>query len=957
MRYVLLIRPEDHLVLGVSWTGCVPEGTGMLTAEDNARLTVLFPPQHVGEECSPPFSDAPVTLAAGTTGALVPGWRAVLAGPSRIVVAVPSGQRIPLTVQGILDAVMNVPLVVDSGATAIEIPWRTILVPGSRVVRGDSRSRAGRIDGALPGAGPLPEASVTASDRGPGGPDGRGTRRSGDGSVVCRHTGATTPDGVRGLWRTRLVDAETAEAVALSDARLAVRVVDHDIANTIDPEFGPDNTLGTPRAVRTRLVAETATSPATVSRLELSTLGGTLHAKGAWTSFEWEQRAVLGRDMLVRSRLEGVLYPLGHRAEYLEVVTREFDPSAGGAAVLRRIGVLTVLEPVRHPPEDAALRRRFPLGTVEIEQTTFTDLDSPNAGPGWQFTGLPGVGEQATHFQPTTTAGAPVRFPIRCVTSTGVLTFGMPLLFVAEIDLGAGTSLTDPGLAQRLRDDYGSVAVSVAPTPLDLAGAGGRGRGDIHEVHGLTITGSAQHALADGYRAGLTQLDIALPALRVLRGDHRLTSVRLAENYLRDGAADILLEMLPDQARDIDFAGDAARSGGLLAPKYVADAISRTLGPVNLRALPNPATGFIDPAALFPSDQAQLLGFPLRTLVTQLRLPPEITAVPRVGAPPEVHMNWRDIALRSVGTFVAGPGTRLDLSIVVAPDRNENQCTVKEFTLELPPGPKRVLRLSFAALTFTQRGAAAPEVAVDGLRVEFVGALNLLKELQDLVQLGETGKMLDVSARGITVRYAMPLPPVTAGAFVMRNIALTSAVDIPFDGRPVGFTFGFASRANPFQLAVMMFGGGGYLEMQLDRDGLRRFEAALEFGAFVAVDFVVASGEVHALGGVRFTLESDGAVTLCGYLRIGGCVEVLGLISVSIELCLSLTYRSERNALVGRATLVIEVDLTLWSDSVEIDSGEWVLAGGAARRPALRDRDTALAQWLEYRAAFAGVGQ
>ncbi|MCA2207443.1 hypothetical protein [Nocardia rosealba] len=956
MRYVLLIRPEDHLVLGVSWTGCVPDGTGMLTAGDNARLTVLFPPQHVGEECSPPFSDAPLVLAAGTTGASVPGWRGVLAGPSRIVVGVPSGQRIPLTVQGILDAVATVPLVVDPGATAIEVPWRTVLVPGGRMAREVSRSRATPADGALPSTGSLPETSPTAPDRGSAGLAGRGPSRSGDDSVVCRHTGATAPNGVRGLWRTRLVAAEATEAVTPSDARLSVRVVDHDIANTLDPDFGPDNSLGTPRATRTRLVAETATSPADASRLELSSLGATLHVKGTWAAFEWEQRAVLGRDMLVRTRFEGALYPLGHRAEYLEIVTREFDASTGGAAVLRRIGVLTVLEPVRHPPDDPALRRRFPLGAVEITQTTFTDLESPNAG-GWQFTGLPGVGEQATHFLPTTMAGLPVRFPIRCVTATGVVTFGVPLLFVAEIDLGTGTSLTDPGLAQRLHDDYGTVSVSIAPTPLDLAGAGGRGRGDIHEVHGLTLAGLAEHSPAAGYRAGLTQLDIALPALRVLRGDDRRTSVRLAENYLRDGTADVLMEMLPDQARDIDFAGDAARSGGLLTPKYVADAISRTLGPVNLRALPNPATGLIDPVALFPSDQAQLLGFPLRTLVTQLRLPPEITAVPRVGAPPEVHMNWRDIALRSVGTFVAGPGTRLDLTIVAASDRNETRCTVKEFALELPPGPKRVLRLSFAALTFTQRGGAAPEVAVDGLRVEFVGALNLLKELQDLVQLGDTGKMLDVSARGITVRYALPLPPVTAGAFVMRNIALTSAVDIPFDGRPVGFTFGFASRANPFQLAVMMFGGGGYLEMQLDGDGLRRFEAALEFGAFVAVDFVVASGEVHALGGVRFTLESDGAVTLCGYLRIGGCVEVLGLISVSIELCLSLTYRSERNALVGRATLVIEVDLTLWSDSVEIDSGEWVLAGGAARRPALRDRDTALAQWLEYRAAFAGVGQ
>ncbi|KAF0846825.1 hypothetical protein [Nocardia caishijiensis] len=945
MRYLLLIRPEDHLILGVRWTGCIPDGTGMLTAGDGARLTVMFPPQHVGEECSPPFSPAPVTLAAGTTGALVPGWRGVLAGPSRIVVAVPPGRRIALTVTGILEAVDAAPLVVDPGETAIEMPWRTILVPGG-AGPGPRRVDA-RADDAW-----LSDAPRIAANR----RNGRGASRSGNGTVVCRHTGATGPDGVHGVWRTRLVDAETTEVVTLSDARLGVRVVDHDIADTLDPDFGA-NTLGTPRAVRTRLVAETATSPASASRLELSALGGTLHAKGTWAAFEWEQRVVLGRDMLVRARFEGVLYPLGHRAEYLEVVTREFDLSTGGAAVLRRIGVLTVREPVRGPAEEPELRRRFPLGTVEIARTIFTDLESPNTGTGWQFTGLPGVGEQATHFQPTTTAGLPVLFPVRCVTATGVVSFDVPLLFVTEIALGAGTSLTDPGLAQRLRDDYGTVTVSIAPTPLDLTGAGGRGRGDIHEVHGLTLAGLAQQRLTDGYRAGLDRLDIALPALRVLRGDDRLTPVRLAENFLRDGTADIVLEMLPDQAREIDFGGDAARSGGLLTPKYVTDAISRTLGPVNLRALPDPATGLIDPAALFPSDQAALLGFPLRTLVTQLRLPPEITAVPRTGAPPEVRMNWRDVALRSVGTFVAGPGTRLDLTVVAAPDHHETRCTVEEFTLELPPGSKRVLRLSFAALTFTQRGSNAPEVALDGLRVEFVGALNLLKELQDLVRLGDTGKMLDISTRGITVRYALPLPPVTAGAFVMRNIALTSAVDIPFDGRPVGFTFGFASRANPFQLAVMMFGGGGYLELELDRDGLRRFEAALEFGAFVAVDFVVASGEVHALGGVRFTLEADGAVTLCGYLRIGGCVEVLGLISVSIELCLSLTYRSERNALVGRATLVIEVDLTLWSDSVEIDSGEWVLAGGAARRPAVRDRDAAMARWLEYRAAFAGVGQ
>ena len=97
----------------------------------------------------------------------------------------------------------------------------------------------------------------------------------------------------------------------------------------------------------------------------------------------------------------------------------------------------------------------------------------------------------------------------------------------------------------------------------------------------------------------------------------------------------------------------------------------------------------------------------------------------------------------------------------------------------------------------------------------------------------------------------------------------------------------------------MMFGGGGYVELALDRDGLKRFEASLEFGAFVAVDFVIASGEVHALGGVRFVLERDGAVTVTGYLRIGGSVEVLGL-SDGVDRAVSVTDLQIRTQRAGR---------------------------------------------------------
>lgn len=57
MAGVILIRPDDHLILGVRWLGFTLSGSGVstrLTAGPQARLVLVLPPQHVGEEASPP---------------------------------------------------------------------------------------------------------------------------------------------------------------------------------------------------------------------------------------------------------------------------------------------------------------------------------------------------------------------------------------------------------------------------------------------------------------------------------------------------------------------------------------------------------------------------------------------------------------------------------------------------------------------------------------------------------------------------------------------------------------------------------------------------------------------------------------------------------------------------------------------------------------------------------------
>ncbi|MFD9733284.1 hypothetical protein [Umezawaea sp. NPDC059074] len=856
MADFLLLRGEDHLVLGVRWTGMTVDGQ-VLRAGPDALLTLLFPPQHLAEELTVPGVPAPAYRPSGGNPDVVPVWRATPAAPSRITVVVEQGAVVPLTTIALLAAVAARPLA-DS---VVEVPWRlrfTVDGDDVRAVHENQPANAG---------------------------------------------------GVTGLWRTNLT----------SGSGLRLRPVDHAAAHYPDLFATP---IG--EAQRSLIIQN---GPAAASRLELSALGATATIRARWPNLDWDQRIVLGRDMEVRLLARGVLYPLGHHADYVEHTERIYDPHLG-ASVLRRTLTLAITDPVRPAPADPRLRRSFPFDDVVITRTLHTDIGVPE----W----LPDRSSPRCFWPRYGTD--PIRFPVELHTARGPVRTELPLLFVA------GDALDDP----RVPGFYGEQSVSLPGVPVDLIRGARPADEDVHEVHSLTFAGTT----ADGFRPRLTGAEVVLPALRSLLGDGARRGIAFTDAYLDTGTATDVVFRVVGPEIPLSFTRNSDRSGALVAPNYSADALSRVHGPVKLAGLPA-ADGVINPAALFGPD-ATVLGFRLRDLLTGLRVPPRVTSVLEPGRPPTVRMLWKDIALRSVGAFIANPGARIDLSV----EGPTTTCVVRDFALAFPPGPGAVLRLDFGSLTYTQRAGERPSLDVAGLDATFLGTLKLLQELQNAVDLGSARPLLDVTPSGITVRYALSVPSVSAGVFVLRDIVLRIAIEVPFDGKPVWVSLSFAERQNPFALSVLMFGGGGYVEVAFDRDGLKRLEAALEFGAIVSVDFLVASGEVHALGGVRFALEAGGSVTLTGYLRVGGCVEVLGIVSVSIEMRIELTYQSARNALVGRASIVVEIDLTLWSDSVEIDSGEWVLAGGSAPQRtrsllAGLEADTGLDRWRSYRAAFA----
>jgi hypothetical protein len=107
--------------------------------------------------------------------------------------------------------------------------------------------------------------------------------------------------------------------------------------------------------------------------------------------------------------------------------------------------------------------------------------------------------------------------------------------------------------------------------------------------------------------------------------------------------------------------------------------------------------------------------------------------------------------------------------------------------------------------------------------------------------------------------------------------------------------------------------------------------------------------------GIYMRLEGDGG-SLTGYFRLRGEVDVLGLISASIELYLELHYEFDTGKMVGRATITIKVEVFCFSTSVKV-SAERRFAGSAGD-PSFADvmvlPDGSSPAWSTYCLAFAG---
>ncbi|MFF2079658.1 hypothetical protein ACFVXG_33485 [Kitasatospora sp. NPDC058162] len=877
-----VLRPEDLVTLTVRSQGLhqqtLPDGTVQLVADTGSggHLLVDVPPQHLAE----------TVVESGQPP------QGFLAGPSTLCFAV-GPDPVTLTVAGLLDAMNRLPLLIEASTTAdllarLEIPWNLLLTLQS---------------------------------------DARCTHRT---------LPSTGTAGGTELWHSR---------IAGPDGHLTARPV-RSLAD------GTDH--GTPLdAWFDQIVTAAAQNPGiplTVDRLVLTALGARFTAAAHWPQLEWAQDSALGRDFHVKVSAPGALFPFGHRAVYIEVSDRRFDGTDPAVAALHRNTFLIVTEPVRDDygiGEGGPHERAFPFQRIAIDPQQTEGLDDAHWLPVDSSTTPPRC------FWPAR-ARVPVVFTLQARAGTQDVELHLPLLFVEDAATGADYGalldgiygrgpVTGPltgaldGARDGAFDEPGRPLSDIAARiPLAMASATQAIEDTVQEVQSMTFggLGAGLSPSGVGFYPQVTQLAVGLPAVRQLLGPLQALPATLTRNLLDtpwgSPIPDALLDLVPPHP--LDFGAAGARVGALAAPNMLVSQISRTLGPAVSDAFQT------DPTKLFAPDASLFGVVPLSMLIQAVTAPPKLLwqqppadrspLLAGQGMPhPSAELTWHQGLHNPVPPFRPGPDCALDLDVraqlVDGKPEMHATGTISDFHLIVPDqGAPAYVDLTFTSVTFTADPGKRLNLAVHLTDVTLGGDLGFLATLQQYLRFGDNGPHIDPSATSITASYTIAVPSIGLLVFSVQNLTVQAGVTLSLTDQPILLDFAFGTRERPFLVTVSGFGGGGYLELGISAggtdSGLQRFTGGIEFGAAIVMDFVIVSAEVHVFGGVVFAKNGTGT-EVTGYLRIGGSVSLLGLISVSIELTLALTWNATVGSLTGSAQLVITVDLTFFSKSFTLE--------------------------------------
>jgi hypothetical protein len=899
---VSVVRPADLVNLTFLFYNLQLSGSTIVRVDSTkpAYLAVQLPGQNIFEQ---PWNESSGSPPATPLGG-------VIAGPSRLVFAVPSSvSSLPFTLAGLLDWSSLAPSLAK-GATGKGKP--RVLPPGPTVTALET-----------------PWNLVLSPD-----PTGR----------WATSPTPVTADGWTELWHARLGTDAGGTVVEPPGSAPAVRAIwSPDYPGS--PAVGDTFALWTPTSLtsndRSDLVKNTADwtqldqsgnpytpMPAAASAFTVSALGATIDVAGAWptagTSLkEWRQRTYLGRDTYVKRVYFGYLFPTGHPATLTIITDREFAGAPDGTttAYLVQRTFVTVRQPVvdyttwpyAGPPYSANADRGLPFASIRALTLSTPPLDTSNNVQ---------VGNLSVSQAMWITEEFGPDVPFRMVGTDWAgneAHFDMTMIFVAgspDTKYAAfDTSVVSQVIAAydasgtRRDVDLGSQPVAFAP---EVPGAPGATTHPVTTLHFSAVGVSGARLTFPDVPWWVTSLFAASPgdfgALVTLQAVGALTGspggttpvtyhpTYLTDGFSANGGAEIWATVLSGPT--VTYSAD--QSGGVATPNLNTSdmGLSRQFGlvPGASQLAPTSGTPTYDPASLFDPSKAALLGSlhlpDIMQARDQTQDPNYLLQVPQLqqgGTTPDYilhgqpaahifklafNKDWKyEIAKGGqttdpLGLLTVTNNSKLAIGVVIAiPDVPPGSPPADpvwavdgrfdEFGFNLFGTAVPLLNLQFQKLIFHLQTGQSPQVTPDIDSVSFPDAspLHFLSFLTSMAG-GDSPFSIKPAADGLEISFTLPIPNLTAGALTISNMKFKFQLTIPYSFNEVTTEFAFSEKDHPATLAVWIFGGGFYVDIKLCLLGIQEIEAALEFGVTAQLDFGVASGGCHVLVGIYFDLKA-----------------------------------------------------------------------------------------------------
>jgi hypothetical protein len=908
---VEVVRPDDLLSLTFGLINLTIQAGQLVRADPAQPATIIvgLPPQHIAD----------AILADGASADLTPAVASALAGGSQLAFTVPDAiTALPLNLQTLLAWASLTPVSPSqppgtprrpSGSESVlELPYRMLLA----------------VDGAQ-----------------------------------WQHSIAAVVDpatGVAELWRTR-ADAPSLHVAWSQDLDPPFR---------IPPARPPKDTSATspgiawppstPDVAGSLLAGDRSSiaghaPPLTLDSLTMSALGATtsLHVSvpdpggsDGTTVTGWQHIMSLGRDSYVKVTSQGYLAPFGHPAALVTVTERlpSTAPPASleGLVQTTRLIITSPLVDYTDPDATAAYSAQGAAMSVPLSKVHLPDQAMPpiSLGPS-------GVVQ--------TTAGTPLQFGAAAEDLNGAaVELSLPMAYVDAADIPAPDQL-DTLYADVAPASLGGQSVAFVGAPGPVTAAVGQLDGSVLPVDTMSFILSP----GGGSHPFLPQLDVAtvrVPSVSALAGDVAGTlPIKYHPSYLLHGVEPSTnpSAVFASVQRPPMLAMAADAAGGLAAPQFNVDGLSQHLGPV--AGVDKLLNGNFDPTALL-SDATFLGGIKLSELIAPIKA--ELTAylqlpgfayklLPNATSPKTLQTTYSwSPTLQQSKKLTPTPPAGAKSSGIFTIDTSQSSLSLSATvttTLDGSSPPTSEVKGRLTDITFSFLDAVELEVdllafdAVSGrkvslstgphLNVGFSGDLAFVDELAQALPADglADGPHVEADASGVTAGYSVAIPSIGVGIVSIQNVAFAASLSLPF-AKPLGLRLEFSTQEHPFLVSVSFIAGGGFFCVDVGSDGVHEIQGSLELGADLSVDLAIVKAEVHAMAGFYFGLTNSGATsgpttTFSGFLRVGGSVDLLGLIGVSIELYLQLTY-TDKSRIGGSASLTLSVHLLFVTKSVTL---------------------------------------